>query len=299
MSPIRIRPARPEDARGILEAHYSAVHETAGKDYPKEILEAWSRPVDEDRIAKYLAKDFPGEVTIVAEVEGAIAGFGVIVPEKQRLGAVYVAKTFGGRGVGEALLNELERMAKEAGCAELAMDSSVTAKKFYLRHGYKITQLGMHTLRGGREMECVRMRKILDPKPEGRPPEGAKVKVVTCAIIRHEGKVLLARRLPDDAQGGLWEFPGGKVDPGETEEQCLARELDEELGMRVRIERLLMRHRYEHSRGVLELVAFLCDMVTAPTRLEAHSEVVWVEPDEVLDWDLMAADVGVGEVIRL
>jgi 8-oxo-dGTP diphosphatase len=122
-----------------------------------------------------------------------------------------------------------------------------------------------------------------------------KIKRVTCAIIQHEGKILLARRLPDDAQGGLWEFPGGKVDPGETEEECLLRELDEELGIGVEIERFFMRHQFPIKSGLLELVAFHCRMTSPPTRLEAHSEVAWVEPSELLKWDLMPADVGIAE----
>jgi 8-oxo-dGTP diphosphatase len=122
-----------------------------------------------------------------------------------------------------------------------------------------------------------------------------KVKRVTCAIIQHEGKILLARRKADDAQGGLWEFPGGKVEPGETEEECLLRELDEELGIGVEIERFFIRHRFPIKSGELELVAFLCRMTSPPTRLEAHSEVAWVLPGDLLKWELMPADVGIAE----
>lgn len=289
-----IRLARQEDARGILEAHYSAVHVTAAGDYSREVLEAWSPAVDQARIERYLAKSFKEEITYVAEVDGRIAGFGCIVPAENRLGAVYVHAGFGRRRVGEVLLAALEGRARELDCAELAMDSSVTARPFYLRHGYKITQLGRHTLSRGGEMACVRMRKRLVAEPIYELVGGANLKRVTCAIIRDQGKVLLARRLPDDAQGGLWEFPGGKVDAGETEEQCLLRELEEELGIGVRVDSFFMRHQFPIRSGTLELVAFLCTMTSPPKKLEAHSEVVWVEPREVLDWDLMPADVGIG-----
>lgn len=117
------------------------------------------------------------------------------------------------------------------------------------------------------------------------------VKRVTCAIIQHEGNILLARRLKEDAQGGLWEFPGGKVEAGEGEEECLLRELDEELGIGVEIERFFMRHQFPIKSGVLELVAFICRMTSPPTRMEAHSEVAWVAPEDLLNWELMPADV--------
>jgi mutator protein MutT len=62
-------------------------------------------------------------------------------------------------------------------------------------------------------------------------------KVVTAAIIRRNGSVLLARRSSGEKLAGFWEFPGGKVEDGETPEECLARELDEELGIQARIGR--------------------------------------------------------------
>ncbi len=121
------------------------------------------------------------------------------------------------------------------------------------------------------------------------------VKRVTCAIIQHEGKILLAKRREDDSQGGLWEFPGGKLEPGEAEEACLLRELDEELGIGVEIERFFMRHPFPIKSGMIELAAFLCIMKSPPTKMEAHSEIAWVEPGELLNWKLMPADVGIAE----
>lgn len=64
--------------------------------------------------------------------------------------------------------------------------------------------------------------------------------VVTAAVLRHsDGRVMLARRAPGRAEAGLWEFPGGKVEPGEAPEASLGRELHEELGLDVRVGRLL------------------------------------------------------------
>jgi GNAT superfamily N-acetyltransferase len=162
MSGVCVRTARIEDARGILEAHYSAVHETAAGDYPLEVRRAWAMPVTLERIDRYSKHALSNETTVVAEVDGRIAGFGVIVEAESELRAVYVAAEFGRRGLGSALLRELERIAKERGCRELRMDSSLTAAPFYASHGYEETGRGEHLLSSGEEMACVRMRKVLD-----------------------------------------------------------------------------------------------------------------------------------------
>jgi putative acetyltransferase len=161
MGPVNIRFAGSEDARGILEVHYSAVHQTAAKDYPLEIRRAWSTPVTPERIDDYLKNVLPNETTVVAEVNTRIAGFGVIIESNSELRAVYVAAEFGNQGVGSALLRELERLAKDRGCGELRMDSSLTAAPFYLRHGYEELGRADHTLSSGDKMACVKMRKAL------------------------------------------------------------------------------------------------------------------------------------------
>jgi putative acetyltransferase len=162
MGRITVRIASIEDAQGILEAHYSAVHETAAKDYALEIRASWCPPVTPTRIDQYRRDSLPNETTLVADVHGAIAGFGVIVESNNELRAVYVAAAFGRRGVGSALLRELERLAKQSGCPELHMDSSLTAAPFYLHHGYEELARAAHTLGGGATMACIKMRKVLD-----------------------------------------------------------------------------------------------------------------------------------------
>ena len=158
---ITVRFAEPRDARGILEAHYSAVHQTAAKDYPAGIRDEWSSPVTAGRIDGYLKHSLPTETTVVAEVNGRIAGFGSIVESKDELRAVYISAEFGGIGVGAALLSELERLAKERGCKKLDMVASVTAENFYRRHGFKVVSRGEHALSSGSKMACVAMTKDL------------------------------------------------------------------------------------------------------------------------------------------
>lgn len=161
---ITIRLAAPEDALAILECHHSAVHETASRDYPPAILNEWSPPVTTERVASYR----PSETTLVAEIPpdanaglGEIVGFGEIVAAQNELRAVYVAAHAGRSGVGSALLQALEALARTAGCPALTFDSSLTAERFYLRHDYVVVSRGVHTLSSGGVMACVRMTKHL------------------------------------------------------------------------------------------------------------------------------------------
>lgn len=165
VSQAKIRPATIDDANAILEVHYGAVHETADKDYPIEILSEWSPEVDEKRLTdfqKQLREGKDGEKLYVVELENQIAGFGAIVPANQELRAVYVSPMFARRSVGKLILEHLEKEALFLGVKELHLDSSLTAEAFYIKYGYKIKSRGKHKLKSGREMDCVYMFKELD-----------------------------------------------------------------------------------------------------------------------------------------
>jgi len=105
--------------------------------------------------------------------------------------------------------------------------------------------------------------------------------VAAGVLFRQDGRVLVARRAKGDFLGGLWEFPGGKREPGETLRQCLARELREELGIEVEVmERLLtLRHAYTHFR--ITLHAFLCVLRDGEPRCLECADVRWVLPAEL------------------
>jgi GNAT superfamily N-acetyltransferase len=84
-----------------------------------------------------------------------------IVPANSELRALYVSAEHGRKGVGRAILLELEALARKAGVTELRMDSSVNAARFYEANGYLAIERAEHTLRSGVRMECVRMRKTI------------------------------------------------------------------------------------------------------------------------------------------
>ena len=96
---------------------------------------------------------------MVAETRGTLVGFGAIVPENNELRACYVSSKATCRGVGRALVEELENIARDCGLDHLWLDSSVTAEGFYRRLGYGALKRGKHWLRDGMSMDCVSMRK--------------------------------------------------------------------------------------------------------------------------------------------
>ena len=89
---------------------------------------------------------------------------------------------------------------------------------------------------------------------------------------------------------GLWEFPGGKLEAGETPEECLARELHEELGMVVTVGTLLHRQRHTSERGPIELLFFEARTSDTPSRLTDHDKVCWVRPADLPKYNWVPAD---------
>ena len=123
---------------------------------------------------------------------------------------------------------------------------------------------------------------------------------VTCAIIqRRDGKILAAQRARDSHLSLKWEFPGGKVDDGEDPEMCIIRELDEELGVTVRVIDRLKPNIHHYEEKSVRLIPFWCDIVHGrPTSLE-HEQIVWVALDQLETLDWCEADVPiVANVIR-
>ncbi|HEY9593015.1 MAG TPA: 8-oxo-dGTP diphosphatase MutT [Spirochaetia bacterium] len=113
---------------------------------------------------------------------------------------------------------------------------------------------------------------------------------VTAGIMESDGRVLIARRRPGKHMGGKWEFPGGKIEPGETPEQSLHRELDEELAIRARVGEFLCSTSYVGDGVSLELLVYRIDAVEGEPQLLEHDEIRWVVPGDLLEYDLADSD---------
>lgn len=119
------------------------------------------------------------------------------------------------------------------------------------------------------------------------------VRDVTAAILLHKGKYLIARRKPGGSQGEKWEFPGGKVEPGETPAQALARELQEEFEIEVKVGSLLCSQLFRNGKNKYRLLAFDVQYLCGDFILHEHTEYSWVTPAQFPDFDLSESDQAV------
>lgn len=119
------------------------------------------------------------------------------------------------------------------------------------------------------------------------------IDVVAGLITDDDGRLLACRRPPHKHLGGLWEFPGGKVEPGETHAAALVRELQEELGVTVETGAVLAPVIHDYGRGPIRLIPLLCRIVQGKPHPHEHSELRWCSAGELRTLDLAAADLPV------
>jgi A/G-specific adenine glycosylase len=131
---------------------------------------------------------------------------------------------------------------------------------------------------------------IQEERPVEKPRPAIPHYLVTAAIIRQDGRVLLAQRPAKGLLGGLWEFPGGKVQEGEDLPACLKREIREELGVKIRVgkEFGVYRHAYTHFRVTLH--AFRCVLVSGEPRPIQVADLRWVELGELVAFPMGKID---------
>lgn len=118
---------------------------------------------------------------------------------------------------------------------------------------------------------------------------------VTCAIIERNGLVLTAQRSASTSLALKWEFPGGKIDQGESPEECLRRELMEELNIGVIVGPALSPYTHRYPSFFITLYPFICMINSGEITLHEHAAIAWLPPEElhILDW--AEADVPVVE----
>jgi len=116
---------------------------------------------------------------------------------------------------------------------------------------------------------------------------------VAAALIVRGGEVLIGQRRPDQPMALQWEFPGGKIEAGESPEQALARELTEELGIQAmvgpRVTRI--RHNYRHG-GAVDLQFFAVNEFAGEIENRIYNQVRWVRVEDLPEYDFLAADRG-------
>jgi len=123
---------------------------------------------------------------------------------------------------------------------------------------------------------------------------------VTAAIVLRDGRVLAARRAPGQKNEGLWEFPGGKVEAGESDEDCLEREMYEEFGVRGKTLAHVCDNHYVYGalgESIL-LCAYVFEWRTGDFDLRVHDEIRWVDAQEIMCLRFSPADIKIAETVK-
>ncbi len=121
---------------------------------------------------------------------------------------------------------------------------------------------------------------------------------VAAAIITHNGRVFATQRGYGEFKDG-WEFPGGKMEPGETPQQALVREIQEELDTEIEVGELVETVEYDYPGFHLTMHCFLCTICSGALVLKEHEAARWLTREELDDVDWLPADVKVVEKLRL
>jgi 8-oxo-dGTP diphosphatase len=120
---------------------------------------------------------------------------------------------------------------------------------------------------------------------------------VTAAVIEKDGKILIAQRRKGHTLGGKWEFPGGKIEPGETAEVCLKRELKEEFDIEAEIGKFIIASKFRYCMVPIELLAYRAKHLSGEFKINEHEDVRWVDPSEFGSYDFMPADKPIVEML--
>lgn len=115
---------------------------------------------------------------------------------------------------------------------------------------------------------------------------------VVAALIVHDGRIFATQRGYGDWKG-YWEFPGGKVEPGETSEEALVREIREELATEVRVERYVTTIEWDYPTFHLSMRCYLCNVVAGTLTLLEHEAAAWLDREHLHDVQWLPADLSI------
>jgi len=157
-----IRPGSESDIPAIHRVHSAAIRGLCAGAYSPHLIEAWASNSDLNR---YRRMFISSARCLVAVADGEVCGFGSLELPRARLASLFVQPEYAGIGLGRLLLQALEQLAVEAGITTLNVQSSLNAREFYARHGYRLCKMSTHCTSNGLEMDCAEMDKLLIAAP--------------------------------------------------------------------------------------------------------------------------------------
>lgn len=123
------------------------------------------------------------------------------------------------------------------------------------------------------------------------------IRDVTAAVFIKDGRVMICRRPPNKGNALKWEFPGGKSEPGETLEECLKRECEEELGIEISVGREICATEYEYPDITVKLHFMLSKIVSGTPELKEHADIKYITKSELSDYDFCPADRDIVKIL--
>jgi 8-oxo-dGTP diphosphatase len=124
------------------------------------------------------------------------------------------------------------------------------------------------------------------------------MKNVTAALLMKDGFCLIAKRSTQDSLADLWEFPGGKMEEGETPEECLQREMQEEFQIYVEVGHFFAESIYEYEQGTIRLLAYWASWNGDSLYPTVHDEIAWVDKQTIMNYKFAPADIPIVEKLR-
>lgn len=124
------------------------------------------------------------------------------------------------------------------------------------------------------------------------------INVVAAVIKDDSGKILITQRNLKKSQGGLWEFPGGKIEPNETKEQAIIREIKEELTIDINVKNYIDEKIFTYPEKDINLIAIECSIINGNIELLEHEDYRWVSSSELENFEFAPADMFIVEKLK-
>ena len=122
---------------------------------------------------------------------------------------------------------------------------------------------------------------------------------VTAAIIRNSAnKILICQRTDNSSMGGFWEFPGGKLEPDETLEECVIRECREELSVNISVKDVFAQTRYQYPDKLINFTFFNAVITDGDIHMNVHKNIKWVDISDIKKYNFCPADIEILDMIK-